>query len=626
MESPPLYLIDSGDMRHSLAAKFPEGGQLFPNVHFLGRIGIKSVHGLSVAFVSGQLSDKNSLHGNYSQEEIERFCLTSDSLLNPEFRGTDLFISCQWPGGISFLSSQAGQKEGKQPSWALSKMAYLCKPRYLISAGEDLFYKREPFVNGESEKGHATGLHVCRFVGLAKLANKEKGQQSFFGFQVDPINQLADPSSICLVPPESTANPFDPSVQKATRQANKRMASDPDRLTIEEINQIKENTPLFFAGFPAGTTHQEIEEFIGEWGSYSELLLLSKQQGSDRRGNQKPTYGFVTFSNVESIKQALRDSGLRTLRNRPVYFKKKHGNQQITKGEFSGAHSGTHGQSANFNQPFPPPPEGLNGGSGFGGRVPSGYQQGFGHQPLEERRHYPGFGIPPAPSRHQEGGHLRGNGGVEENPCWFCFNNPKIDKSLIFYEGKHVYLALDKGPIVPYHMLLIPKRHYGAKAFLGSEALDECRQLEAKAAEFFFKENKTLVSFERNLKLPRLLSHMHMNMIGIDRQTLSDCLENLEETVRKLGVQFFHLKDEEDITSFVDGSEERRFYLSLSFHLKRKLLCILSQDMANKMPKDFLRSLVCQAIGMESKADWKTVQMDQETLTKSIEYLRNCFA
>ena len=34
--------------------------------------------------------------------------------------------------------------------------------------------------------------------------------------------------------------------------------------------------------------------------------------------------------------------------------------------------------------------------------------------------------------------------------------NPEADRSLVAYEDKDFYIALDKGPIDPYHLLLIP--------------------------------------------------------------------------------------------------------------------------------------------------------------------------
>ena len=46
-----------------------------------------------------------------------------------------------------------------------------------------------------------------------------------------------------------------------------------------------------------------------------------------------------------------------------------------------------------------------------------------------------------------------------EGTCWFCFNNPNIDKDLIIKSFKYFYVAFAKGPINNYHFLVIPKSH-----------------------------------------------------------------------------------------------------------------------------------------------------------------------
>lgn len=44
--------------------------------------------------------------------------------------------------------------------------------------------------------------------------------------------------------------------------------------------------------------------------------------------------------------------------------------------------------------------------------------------------------------------------------CWFCYNSPKIDKSLRIAMGDHTYLALPKrGRLAPGHSLIVPMEH-----------------------------------------------------------------------------------------------------------------------------------------------------------------------
>ena len=50
----------------------------------------------------------------------------------------------------------------------------------------------------------------------------------------------------------------------------------------------------------------------------------------------------------------------------------------------------------------------------------------------------------------------------EDKDCWFCYNNPKIEKELIISKAgdkNEFYLAMPKGPVTDEHFLIVPKEH-----------------------------------------------------------------------------------------------------------------------------------------------------------------------
>ncbi|KII61470.1 CWF19-like protein 1 [Thelohanellus kitauei] len=53
-----------------------------------------------------------------------------------------------------------------------------------------------------------------------------------------------------------------------------------------------------------------------------------------------------------------------------------------------------------------------------------------------------------------------------QQQCWFCLENPMLQKHLIFYVAEHNYLALAKGALVPDHFLLCSKAHVTCAAAL----------------------------------------------------------------------------------------------------------------------------------------------------------------
>ncbi|XP_068620334.1 CWF19-like protein 1 isoform X2 [Battus philenor] len=50
----------------------------------------------------------------------------------------------------------------------------------------------------------------------------------------------------------------------------------------------------------------------------------------------------------------------------------------------------------------------------------------------------------------------------DPDTCWFCLSSPTVEKHLVICVGTHCYLALPKGPLTPYHVLILPIAHHQA--------------------------------------------------------------------------------------------------------------------------------------------------------------------
>lgn len=49
----PIFFLEAGELGYSLMEIFPEGKEICPNLHFLGRSGVKNINGLNVAWING---------------------------------------------------------------------------------------------------------------------------------------------------------------------------------------------------------------------------------------------------------------------------------------------------------------------------------------------------------------------------------------------------------------------------------------------------------------------------------------------------------------------------------------------------------------------------------------------
>ena len=81
--------------------------------------------------------------------------------------------------------------------------------------------------------------------------------------------------------------------------------------------------------------------------------------------------------------------------------------------------------------------------------------------------------------------------------CWFCFDNPKIDKSLIVSLGNSVYLALPKrGRLADGHCLIIPMSHTTAINMTEEDVWEEVQLFRKCLLKMFASKNKDVVFFE----------------------------------------------------------------------------------------------------------------------------------
>lgn len=81
--------------------------------------------------------------------------------------------------------------------------------------------------------------------------------------------------------------------------------------------------------------------------------------------------------------------------------------------------------------------------------------------------------------------------------CWFCFDSPKIDKSLIAAIGNHTYLALPKrGRLVPGHCLILPLQHLIAANSFDESVMEEIQLFQKSLVKMFKKQKRDIIFFE----------------------------------------------------------------------------------------------------------------------------------
>lgn len=208
--------------------------------------------------------------------------------------------------------------------------------------------------------------------------------------------------------------------------------------------------------------------------------------------------------------------------------------------------------------------------------------------------------------------------------CWFCLSNPEVDKALIIEEFEEMYVAFDKGPIEKFHLLVSPKDHLANSAQLEEKSKEELKKIEKKLLEFYEEEGRSVIKIERYSNLTQNIAHMILNYVSFEKSHFSTVMEIFKLYAKQTKLEFFELKDQEEITDFLN-KDKNEYFVSVEFWdvyelKKKKYLLILSEAMAKNMPRNFIREFVCQLIDKSDRVDWKNCLRDEKGT--EIEFLK----
>lgn len=210
--------------------------------------------------------------------------------------------------------------------------------------------------------------------------------------------------------------------------------------------------------------------------------------------------------------------------------------------------------------------------------------------------------------------------GIEKKPsknknydCWFCLSNDKTDKTLIFHVADDIYLAVDKGPITPRHIQIIPIDHYDKSFLLPKKVQEEIKSLKTKLLKVYeknFKEN--LIFYERAVKLRNDISHMLIHCVPIPEIKSQEFIHEFEELARKNNQNFFKIKEDENLKDFCND-EDLYVYLELFFeNINHKYVCQYRENNHRFTGLDVIREMICEIMKIPEKLKWKECLMSEE--------------
>ena len=214
----------------------------------------------------------------------------------------------------------------------------------------------------------------------------------------------------------------------------------------------------------------------------------------------------------------------------------------------------------------------------------------------------------------------------EEKNCWFCLKSPNADKSLIVFIGKKYYVALDKGPILERHLLIIPIEHNYSLFDENDEELNNLKEIIRKI--FFNNYQESCLFFERFMKIRGNFMHGFLQCIPLNIDKLDFYINNLENSLNYSGFEFYKFKEEEkQKLSFFRKKNE--FYLLFQIFDKdfKKItyLHLFNDEKNNKqISQSFGREIACKTVDVK-RVNWKECVFENEKQQKILLEIQNHF-
>ena len=596
----PIYFVETGPLANVLCTVYPDGYEILPNLHFLGKFGVKKINGFNICYLSGihnstkeKVSDPMddeilASSGYYSEKDFYEII---NKLKNDEtFKGIDFQLTSRWPKNFekhTYVDDDIRAKSLK----IVSLLAYHMKPRYHFVAYEDKYFQRHPYKN-YLPISHKQ-IHISRLIALASFpeinaTSTQKKDKYQYAIKTEP-QETMDETTLYSITEDTTENPYlsivDPNSKdeefsdkfnnrnylskRGEGQFEEDSKKEFDEMFNKKIEEMKENTVLHISGFDSNKSNvADIEEFLDRIGKVESFHLTyhtdRNAKSTRKKFREHMGYGFVKFKNIETTKKCLRTSGTLKLEGCKVMF--------------------------NFSK----------------------------------------FDKNDATTHRQN-----------DANCWFCLGNENVRKEQIFYIGGTNYLCLDYGPIEKYHFLLVPIDHLNSYIDLKQEQKNDIIKCEKRLFNFYEGMKRGVIKFERYNSLSQNVNHMFNNYVSFNVKDFSQIVDRFEKTVLKTKMDFFQLKEDEKLENFVQVGEKQNetgentdaikaenYYIYIEFwntysHKKLKFLCLLSEHLTKGLPMDFMRNLICEITCDMSKKNWKDCIVDadeQSILTKQLRH------
>ncbi|RZC40507.1 CWF19-like protein 1, partial [Asbolus verrucosus] len=204
----------------------------------------------------------------------------------------------------------------------------------------------------------------------------------------------------------------------------------------------------------------------------------------------------------------------------------------------------------------------------------------------------------------------------DQSKCWFCLSSPSVEKHLIVTVGNATYLALAKGGIVDEHLLISPIEHHQNSLGLPEAALQEMNQFKEALRNFYGRDERVAVFFERNYKT----SHMQLQAVPIPKQAVKELKEIFIDEAEARGLKLEVLESRNRLDQVVQANVP-------FFTVELPDGVVLYTRIKGNFPLNFAREVLVSGpvLNLDERSDWKDCILKKGAEEVLVQRLRTDF-
>ncbi|KAM4614696.1 CWF19-like protein 1 [Polymixia lowei] len=203
-------------------------------------------------------------------------------------------------------------------------------------------------------------------------------------------------------------------------------------------------------------------------------------------------------------------------------------------------------------------------------------------------------------------------------PCWFCLASPQVEKHLVVSIGTHCYLALAKGGLTPYHVLVLPIGHYQSVVELGSEVVEEMEKYKAAVRRFYKSKGQRCVVFERNYRSQHL--QLQVVPVPLDKCATEDIKEAFMVQAQEQQMELMEIPEHTDLKQIAPPGTP---YFFVELDSGEKLFYRIQKHFPLQFGREVLASEA--VLNIPTRADWKECKQSREEEEECSRRLRDDF-